>query len=123
LSEAELLSVLDERESGGPAAPVAGSLPAGTDARLATIFWQEAPKHLARIRSALAGAPADEAGLAAHALKSSAHYVGAPQLSKLAAEVEQLVERGELDQLPAAVAAIDREYTRLQAARVTPNPS
>jgi PAS domain S-box-containing protein len=122
LSEAELLSVLDEHESGAAGAKESAGLAAGTDVRLATIFWQEAPKHLARIRSALAGAPVEDAGLAAHALKSSAHYVGAPQLSKLAAEIERFVEGGEPDKLPAAIAAIDREFARLQAGHVASNP-
>lgn len=81
--------------------------------RVLALFGSQSPKLAAAASAAVAAGNVDDAGRAAHTLKSSAASVGAPGLAAACAELEALARTGSLDGAEDLVAAVD---TRLDAA-------
>jgi PAS domain S-box-containing protein len=70
-------------------------------AEVVGIFFDEAPKHLQALRSALRGQDGAEMARVAHAFKSASGNVGATRVAKLCREIEQIGRNGKVaDALP-----------------------
>lgn len=83
---------------------------------LIELFPAEAAKHLAAVRQAIADRDAEQLTRAAHTLKSSAGFFGAPTLVACALRVEQLGKESEIDGARECLAALEAETLRLTAA-------
>lgn len=81
----------------------------GLLAKLAQLYVENAPEHLARIeRGLLEGAP-DMAREAAHTLKSSSANVGALHAAALCKEIEEEAAQGKLEGVRARIETLDLE--------------
>ena len=81
---------------------------------LAATFLTDAPKALARIRSAVAKKNAAELVSAAHLLKGSLAIFGAPKAVASARSLEALGRAGDLREAPAGLRALESEFALLQ---------
>ena len=81
-------------------------------AELAATFLEEAPGMIAQLKQAAAAGDGDGFRRAAHSLKSNANTFGATALAALARQMELSGLGGPAPDL----AALDREYTRADAA-------
>ncbi len=95
------IRALDPDGSGGVLAEVIG------------IFVDEAPAHLATLRSAVDGGDAPAIVRVAHAMKSSSHNVGASQLGEMCKQMEQLGKSGDLVAARPMMQAIDMHFRAL----------
>jgi HPt (histidine-containing phosphotransfer) domain-containing protein len=84
-------------------------------------FLDYVPGKVAEVRAAFEAGDLAAAGRAAHPIKSSARYLGAPSLRDLAAQIEQLAGEQKRDAvavlLPDFEATYQRVATALQAKR------
>lgn len=69
-----------------------------------------------QIADGCAGTDAAALRMGAHTLKSSSASIGALQLSRLCAQVEQAIREGRSEELPALVAQLQREAERVDVA-------
>lgn len=79
-------------------------------------LFDEADSLLEQDRSALAAGDAEEAGRAAHRLKGSVAYLGAPPALDAIRRVELVAKSGELAAAPAAVEELHDQVERLKQA-------
>ena len=79
-------------------------------AEVIQMYLDEAPPHLARMRSALAEGLGAELSKAAHALKSASFNVGAMSLGETCRRLERVGKSGSLDGAAELVAGIERQY-------------
>jgi two-component system sensor histidine kinase/response regulator len=118
LLEAAIAAAMQERRNGavgaGSAAPAVRNSPAsplawdiastlerlGGDEKLLQdvleIFLQEVPKHLAGLKEALSRGNARDTQEISHTLKGELGYLGIPQVSRRAAELEELGRKSDL---------------------------
>jgi PAS domain S-box-containing protein len=85
-------------------------------AELAGAFLEDADAQMATLRGAVARGDAQEAGRAAHTLKSNGATFGAEPFSELCRELEALGRRGELEAAPALVERAEEEWGRVREA-------
>ena len=104
---------------------VAQSLTAG-DAELLSelveLFPAESAKHLDSVRQAIGASDAEALTRAAHTLKSSAGFFGAPKLVATALQVENLGKAADIEAARQCLAALEAETARLTAALATEHP-
>jgi signal transduction histidine kinase/DNA-binding response OmpR family regulator len=94
-------------------APAQGDMLVG---QLLSAFSVAAKREMARLEVAIEAANPTEAALAAHAMKSGAHNVGALAFSKMMADAEIAGRAGDILMLRTSMAAIRIEWARVQAA-------
>lgn len=80
------------------------------------LYTGETPKLLRAMRDAIAAGDADALGRSAHALKGSSADLGASGLDRLCKEIEEIAQSSALDQAPLRLAALEREYRRVESA-------
>jgi len=80
-------------------------------------FIRNVEGQLAVIREAAASGDAETVRKTAHAIKGGAANLAAEPLAAIAAQIEQLGKAGDLAKLPAAVALLTQEFTRLKEFR------
>ena len=80
------------------------------------LYTGETPKLLRAMRDAIAAGDADALGRSAHALKGSSADLGASGLDRLCKELEEIAQSGALNQAPLRLAALEREYRRVESA-------
>ena len=85
-------------------------------AEVIQMFLDEAPQHLAGMRSALAAGQGVALGDVAHALKSASLNVGAKALGELCRRLERQGKAGDLSDAGDVVAAIEAMMERVQPA-------
>jgi two-component system, sensor histidine kinase and response regulator len=73
---------------------------------------QDAPRLLAAIREAIDSRDASALRLAAHGLKGSLQYFGAPRAVELAAQLESLGQQNDLAEAPALLPQLEAEMAR-----------
>jgi len=83
---------------------------------LIELFFAEAPKLIAAMRSAVASRDAPGLSLTAHTLKSSSATLGASSLAGLCAELEAIGKSGSLAGAKVKAGQIEAEYERVKAA-------
>ncbi len=88
----------------------------GLALELMTIFLNDTPQKLAALRQALADADAETLCRIAHTLKSSSAQLGALRFSALCRNLEMTGREAGLTGADGALAEVEAEYTRLQAA-------
>ncbi len=83
------------------------------------LFLDNSPTRLEQIRTGVQEGEARNAERGAHSLKSSAANVGAMELSRIAARIEEIASRGDLDAVeaerPSLEAAFERVRERLES--------
>ena len=82
---------------------------------IAALFLDEYPRALDDMHKALAAGDAHTLERAAHGLKGSVANFGAPAAVDAAFQLEQAGKAGKLDQVPAALAALERTLACLHA--------
>jgi signal transduction histidine kinase/CheY-like chemotaxis protein/HPt (histidine-containing phosphotransfer) domain-containing protein len=80
------------------------------------LFLRTAPPELARLADALASGDRDVAHEAAHAVKGSAHMVGAIEFGDRAADVDQALRAGDMATAATAAALLPAAFQRVEAA-------
>ena len=107
----------------GPLDPAAVVARLGGDEALArmaaTIFLDEAPRLLARVREAIAAGDAAALAATAHTLKSAAGNFPAPAAVEAAHRLEERGHRGELENAAADYAALDEALSALSLVLAT----
>jgi CheY-like chemotaxis protein len=83
---------------------------------LAEVFLQESPQLLEEIHAALEAGDAPRVRRCAHTIKGSAAVFAAEPTTAAAAHLEDLGKRNELDQAPAVLEELERQYGRLAPA-------
>ena len=83
-------------------------------AEILTVFLEEVPRRIERLKAAWWDGNAAEVQRAAHSLKGSSGNIGADQLFEVCKQIDQRAKAGDLriDQL---VAALDRAYLDVEA--------
>lgn len=85
------------------------------------IFLEEAPKHLAALRLAVAQGVAKTVETAAHTLKGELGYLGIPEISQRASQIEEMGRcnnvRGAATLLPQFEADISGLFTAIRSAK------
>jgi HPt (histidine-containing phosphotransfer) domain-containing protein len=84
--------------------------------QVARLFLSECPRHLARLRGALAAADAAALQAAIHTLKGSVGNLSAGPAFAAARRLEGLAHAGRLAAAAAALADLERELDRLRPA-------
>jgi two-component system sensor histidine kinase/response regulator len=84
--------------------------------RVVNLYINESPKLLQRLKQAEAAGDARELAGAAHSLKSSSANVGGNALSRHCEELEQAARRADLEAARSALAKVEAEHGRVQAA-------
>jgi HPt (histidine-containing phosphotransfer) domain-containing protein len=79
-------------------------------------YFDDSPKLLATLHTALAAGDAEAFRRAAHSLKSTSASFGAMTLSQLAKGLEEMGKAGLLEGAAAGVAQAEAEYTRVKVA-------
>ncbi len=79
-------------------------------------FFQEAPRVLGALHTALAAGQATDFRRAAHNLKSNSANFGANQLAALCKELEEMGKAGCLEDAEGKVAVVEAEYARVKLA-------
>lgn len=110
LSEAELLAALDADEATNEGS---ATMPPGMREKITGIFFQETPRRLAAMRSALAVQDSATLGREAHTLKGNARYLDATDLSDLSAHIEKLADRGQLQEIEQLLRDAEQAYATL----------
>jgi HPt (histidine-containing phosphotransfer) domain-containing protein len=82
--------------------------------QLLETFRQDADEHLVVLRSAIAGGETEQLGRAAHALKGASLTVGAKGMADICKQLENLGAAQNLEDAPAALARLDREFDRVK---------
>jgi HPt (histidine-containing phosphotransfer) domain-containing protein len=77
------------------------------------IFLVEAPKHLAALHSAVAQGSAETVETAAHTLKGELGYLGIPEITRRAAELEDMGRSRNLQGAPNLLAIFEADVTGL----------
>jgi histidine phosphotransfer protein HptB len=85
-------------------------------AELLQTYFDDSPKLLATLHTALEAGSADEFRRAAHSLKSNSASFGAMQLSKMCKELEDMGKTGTQDGAGPKIAHAEEEYARVRAA-------
>ncbi len=98
-----------------PALAATARNPMAATAAMRLAFISEGPRMVGALRDATAAADAQACARAAHGIKGSAGYFGATELQKLARQAEHSADSGQLDALPALVAAIANGMDHLVA--------
>lgn len=80
------------------------------------IFLAEAPKHLAELQAAVAEGAAGTVETAAHTLKGELGYLGIPEVSRMAAQLEDMGRTQNLAGAPPVLAQFEQNITPLFAA-------
>jgi len=83
---------------------------------LVGLFLAEAPGRLARIKKAVQECDGEAARQAAHSLKGSSGSFGAAGLAQMCNEIEQMGATGHVELPPEALAELEHEYQRVEAA-------
>ncbi|HNS50841.1 MAG TPA: Hpt domain-containing protein [Anaerolineae bacterium] len=83
---------------------------------LLQVYFDDAPRLLASMRTALAAGSAEEFRRAAHSLKSNSASFGAMSLSRLSKGLEEMGKAGTLDGVAASLAQAEQEYARVRTA-------
>lgn len=89
---------------------------ADTLRELTEVFLRESPQLLEEIHAALEAGDAPRVRRCAHTIKGSAAVFAAEPTTTAAARLEDLGKRNELDQAPAALEELERQYHRLAPA-------
>ncbi|BAV33373.1 hypothetical protein SCL_1058 [Sulfuricaulis limicola] len=84
------------------------------DAKLVEIFISEATQRLESLRDALAFDDARRAAREAHTLKSSSTYFQAGDMRDAAAQLEEMADKGNLDQAQPVLKKLEEAYARLR---------
>ncbi len=84
-------------------------------AQVLSLFLEEAPRRLDRIRMALQARDASEMHRAAHSMKGSAGNIGAMDLFAICREVDDRARVGDLEGARQALEDLTREYERVEA--------
>ncbi len=79
------------------------------------IFLVEAPKHLAALRLAVTQGLAGTVETAAHTLKGELGYLGIPEISRMAAQLEDMGRTRDLAGAPGLLAQFEADVTALFA--------
>jgi HPt (histidine-containing phosphotransfer) domain-containing protein len=79
---------------------------------LLDLYAQESRGIVTKLREAVARGDANETREAAHSLKGSSGYVGASQVARLSAELEQAARAGTLDRVELLLADLEHEFSR-----------
>jgi CheY-like chemotaxis protein len=121
LQARELASVLSTLAGGGAAIDRARLLErVGGDRRalreVARLFLADAPRRLAEIRAAIAGADARALRSAAHALKGAVANFAAPAATEAALELQKLGDAADLSEAPLAFERLKRELAAVRRA-------
>jgi HPt (histidine-containing phosphotransfer) domain-containing protein len=95
---------------------LASSTDAAFVAELLSTFFEDSPRQISALRTALAEGDADAFRRAAHSLKSNSASLGAMGLSARAKELEMMAKAGSLDGAAAAVDDLAGEYARVENA-------
>jgi HPt (histidine-containing phosphotransfer) domain-containing protein len=74
------------------------------------LFLENAPTRIEQVRNGVAANNVKEAERGVHSLKSSAANVGAMQVSRLAARMEDLAAAGDLAGMSAFTAQLEQDY-------------
>ena len=82
---------------------------------LIDLFWEACPGLVAEVRAAVARRESTALARAAHSLKGSASQIGAGQVARLAAELEQRGRAGTADDAEPLVAQLETDVDRLRA--------
>ena len=77
------------------------------------MFLEDCPARVAEIRAAIAEGDATRLVAAAHSLKGSAAYMSAPVVRGHSGELERIGRDGQLEDAPAAFAALDAAVAEL----------
>jgi HPt (histidine-containing phosphotransfer) domain-containing protein len=85
-------------------------------AELAQTYFDDAPKLLATLHTALAAGDAESFRRAAHSLKSNSASFGAMQLSRMSKDLEDMGKAGTFDGAGPKIAGVEEEYARVRAA-------
>jgi two-component system, sensor histidine kinase and response regulator len=83
---------------------------------LCQIFVDESPKLLQKLRQGIADADADAVMRAAHGLKGELGYLGAPEATDAARELEDMGSQKNLSRAAEVFPVLDREFAALYAA-------
>jgi len=86
---------------------------------IAALFLEEYPRELEVMRKALAAGDAYTLERSAHGLKGSVANFGAPAAVDAAFQLEQFGKTAKLDQVPVALAALERALALLHAELAT----
>jgi two-component system sensor histidine kinase/response regulator len=125
--EEELVRVLERflpKGSGEAAQPVLNpttldrlrSIGPGFLSGIAAIYLEDAPARMAAIRAAVEAGDAKRLAETAHAFKSGCGNLGATALHDLCAELEAMGKGGRVDEAPARLEQLDREFVRVEEA-------
>lgn len=107
--EVDALPILDE-------AHMARLLSQAAGRELLGVYLEESAAIMEQLRQALSQGEAAAAGRAAHGLKGSSAYIGAPALRGAAAQLEALGRAGALEAARAALPELEIVYARTCAA-------
>ncbi|MGD9911645.1 Hpt domain-containing protein, partial [Methanothrix sp.] len=83
-------------------------------AELGEIFLSNAPSRIASMHEALKRNDPDTLHRAAHSMKSASANIGALRLSRICAEIEELVREARLDGVDEMLSALDEEFERVR---------
>ena len=81
---------------------------------MSAIFVEDVPVRLAFAREGLGTGDRRAVEYAAHSMKSSCGQFGAATMQRLCADAERLAQRGELDNLPPVLDALEEEFSRFR---------
>lgn len=84
------------------------------DEKLVEIFVKEATQRLESLRDALVFDDARRAAREAHTLKSSSAYLQAADMREAAAQLEDMADKGQLDQAQPVLQKLEEAYARLR---------
>jgi len=81
---------------------------------MSAIFVEDVPVRLAVAREGLGSGDHRAVEYAAHSMKSSCGQFGAAEMQRLCAAAERLAQRGELDNVPPVLDALEEEFSRFR---------
>jgi HPt (histidine-containing phosphotransfer) domain-containing protein len=79
-----------------------------------TLFLEEVPPRIARLRNAWASGNIEEMQRAAHSLKGSAGNIGAQSMFEVCRQLDGLGRSGSLEAAATLIDALDDEFARVQ---------
>jgi len=82
---------------------------------MSAIFVEDVPERIAVAREGLGSGNHRAVEHAAHSMRSSCGQFGAAEMERLCAAAERLARRGELDDLPPVLDALEEEFGRFRA--------
>lgn len=91
--------------------------PGGADvlAEVLSVFLDDAPRRVARLRTALGAQDADGVARDAHSLKGSTGNIGAKALQAICRAIEEHARARDLGAVAALIDDLDREFARVEA--------